>query len=104
MSRRPKSLSSMNLDSSVKSTESHRCLVQETCSLGQVKWALLCRLLREWSATSRGTEILLLRAERAIKRSPAGVVARGRPGHVSWTQMLRFNIDSRDGGPHYETH
>ncbi|PRD32983.1 UNVERIFIED_CONTAM: hypothetical protein NCL1_18806 [Trichonephila clavipes] len=33
----------------------------------------------EWSATSCGREILLLRAERAIKQSPAGVVARGRP-------------------------
>ncbi|PRD32873.1 UNVERIFIED_CONTAM: hypothetical protein NCL1_19154 [Trichonephila clavipes] len=35
----------------------------------------------EWSATSCGTEILLLlRAERAIKRTSADVVARGRPG------------------------
>ncbi|GFU90269.1 hypothetical protein TNCV_4646181 [Trichonephila clavipes] len=37
-------------------------------------------LTNEWSATSCGTEILLLlRAGRVIKRSPASVVSRGRP-------------------------
>ncbi|GFT85174.1 hypothetical protein TNCV_496351 [Trichonephila clavipes] len=81
MSRRLESLSNVNLDSSVKGTEAHRCLVQETCSLAQDKRVLLCRLLKERSATRCGTEIRLLhRAETAIKRSPAGVVARGRSG------------------------
>ncbi len=46
MSRRPELLSSVNLDSSVKSTEAHRCLVQETYSLAQYTWALLCRPMR----------------------------------------------------------
>ncbi|GFU69991.1 hypothetical protein TNCV_2984181, partial [Trichonephila clavipes] len=37
-------------------------------------------MLGKWSATSCGTVVvLLLRAERARKRSSAGVVARGRP-------------------------
>ncbi|GFV53564.1 hypothetical protein TNCV_1177601 [Trichonephila clavipes] len=57
MSRRPETLSSANLDWSVKSIEAHRCLVQETCSIAQDK-----------------------RADGAIKWSPEGVVARGRPG------------------------
>ncbi|GBO20046.1 hypothetical protein AVEN_269785-1 [Araneus ventricosus] len=43
----PESPSSVNLDSSAKSTEAHCCLVQETCSLAQHKRALLCRALRD---------------------------------------------------------
>ncbi|GFV97844.1 hypothetical protein TNCV_2021591 [Trichonephila clavipes] len=35
INRRPESLSSVNLNSSVKSTEVHCCLFQETCSLAQ---------------------------------------------------------------------
>ncbi|GFV21800.1 hypothetical protein TNCV_3220021 [Trichonephila clavipes] len=45
--RRPESLSIVNLDSSVNSTEAHCCCVQETCSLAQHKRFLRCRPLRE---------------------------------------------------------
>ncbi|GFX23855.1 hypothetical protein TNCV_1788861 [Trichonephila clavipes] len=53
LSRRSESLSSVNLDSSVKSIEANRCLVQETCSPAQNKWSLLCRLLRGTHTTGR---------------------------------------------------
>ncbi|GFX10402.1 hypothetical protein TNCV_1867971 [Trichonephila clavipes] len=53
LSRRPESLSSVNLDSSVNSTETHRCLAQETCSPAQVKRDLLCRLLWDTHTTGR---------------------------------------------------
>ncbi|GFV53490.1 hypothetical protein TNCV_4746381 [Trichonephila clavipes] len=36
--------------------------------------------------------VLLLRAERARKRSSAGVVARGRPGTGLLTQNLRMKV------------
>ncbi|GFX17208.1 hypothetical protein TNCV_2857311 [Trichonephila clavipes] len=45
ISRRPESLSIVNLDSSVNSTEAHCCCVQETCSLAQHKRFLRCRPL-----------------------------------------------------------
>ncbi len=68
----------MNLDSSVKSTEVHRCLVQETCSLAQDKRSLLCRTVRGH------TQLVVLHRdlhyEEAIKRSSEGVVAHGWSG------------------------
>ncbi|GFU18237.1 stromal interaction molecule 2 [Trichonephila clavipes] len=42
ISRCLESLPSVDLDLSVKSTEAHCCLVQETCSLVLNKWTLLC--------------------------------------------------------------
>ncbi|GFX74924.1 uncharacterized protein TNCV_1844961 [Trichonephila clavipes] len=51
ISRRPESLSIVNLDSSVNSTEAHCCCVQETCSLAQHKRFLRCRPLRGTHAT-----------------------------------------------------
>ncbi|GFX44589.1 uncharacterized protein TNCV_2637541 [Trichonephila clavipes] len=56
ISRRPESLSIVNLDSSVNSTEAHCCCVQETCSLAQHKRFLRCRPLRgttNWSSCIR---------------------------------------------------
>ncbi|GFT86412.1 uncharacterized protein TNCV_3259171 [Trichonephila clavipes] len=46
ISRRPESLSIVNLDPSVNSTEAHCCCIQETCSLAQHKRFLRCRPLR----------------------------------------------------------
>ncbi|GFW12729.1 hypothetical protein TNCV_3884391 [Trichonephila clavipes] len=81
MSRRPESLCIVNENTSVKSTESHCCLIQETCSFAQDKRAVLYRLLTEGSAASCGTKtLILLRAERTIKQSPRSVIARGRLG------------------------
>ncbi|GFX61435.1 uncharacterized protein TNCV_823411 [Trichonephila clavipes] len=47
------SLYSMNLASSVKSTEDHCFLVQETCSLAHNKKEILCRPLRGKHTTGR---------------------------------------------------
>ncbi|PRD32976.1 UNVERIFIED_CONTAM: hypothetical protein NCL1_18836 [Trichonephila clavipes] len=54
----PESLSSVNLDSSVMDTESHRFLVQETSSLAQDKRVLFCHLLRG-SHVCRGVQVVL---------------------------------------------